>query len=90
MNVHWFNVKESYFNGYRAHIDPFYKDPNGQIMDYKEHETVYTEPYYTDVMRKHIDIEGRKYMFGSNSDWLACKQQLQKLNREGVTVILLK
>ena len=71
-------------------MDPFYKDPNGQIMDYEEHETVYTEPYYTDVMRKHIDIEGWKYMFGSNGDWLVCKQQLQKLNREGVTVILLK
>ena len=71
-------------------MDPFYKDPNGQIMDYEECETVYTEPYYTDVMRKHIGIEGRKYMFGSNGDWLACKQQLQKLNQEGVMVILLK
>ena len=88
--MHWFDVKESYFNGYRSHMDPFYKDPNGQIMDYEERETVYTEPFYTDVMRKHIDIEGWKYMFGSNGDWLACKQQLQKLNREGVTVILLK
>ena len=81
--MHWFDVKESYFNGYRSAMDPFYKDPNGVIFDYEERSTVYSKPFYSEAMKDSIDVEGRKYMFGSNADWQACKQQLQALNSYG-------
>ena len=34
--MHWFDVKDVYFDAYRAHLKGFFKAPGGRIFKYKE------------------------------------------------------
>ena len=90
--MHWFDVKESYFNAYREQMDPFYKDPNGLILDYDEVEQcriLYKEPYYLEEIRDLIEPEGHKYFIATPDDWSCIKRQLRSLKRVGVMVSVL-
>ena len=35
-DLHWLDVKESYFNSYRAHMPGFFKAPGGRMIEYEE------------------------------------------------------
>ena len=35
-NLHWMDVKESYFNSYRAHMPGLFKVPGGCMIEYEE------------------------------------------------------
>ena len=52
-NLHWLNVKESYFNSYRAHMPGFFKAPGGRMIEYEEMKprNLYKKPYT--LTRKH-------------------------------------
>lgn len=84
--MYWVDVRESYFNGYRQCIDPFYKDPFDNICDYSQMKkrAVYHEPFYTGETK--IEPDARVLLMQSNDDYRVIKQQLQKLNRVGVRV----
>ena len=82
-NIYWLDVHESYFNGYRESMDPFYKDPFGHICQYTEMKKriIYKEPFYKEHHKDKIDAEGRKCFLTSNDDYKIMKRQLQILNR---------
>ena len=35
-NLHWLDVKESYFNSYRQNLEDVFKAPGGRIIQYEE------------------------------------------------------
>ena len=47
-NLHWLDIKKSYFNSYRENLEDVFKAPGGRIIQYEEMETeqLYKKPYY--------------------------------------------
>ena len=70
-NMHWFDVRDEYFNAYRA--------PGGRMFKYKETKSrsLYKKPYYTEDDRQYMDEELQKFMFKTNDDMRHCKRILQ-------------
>ena len=88
MNLHWLDVKESYFNSYRQHLEDVFKAPGRRIILYEEMkpEQLYKKPYYQESDSEYIDEEARKFLFGSNEDLKSVKQALQGIKRSMVQV----
>ena len=74
-NLHWLDVKESYFNSYRQNLEDVFKAPGGRIVQYDEMkpEQLYKKPYYRESDREYIDEEARKFLFASNEDLKSVK-----------------
>ena len=91
-NLHWLDVKESYFNSFRAHMPGFFKAPGGRMIEYEEMKprNLYKKPYYREADREYIDEETRKFLFRSNEDYRHCKRRLQELKRSLIQVSYLK
>ena len=89
-NIHFLDVKETYFNGYRSALDSFYKnsDPERRIYDYKKIRIrgVYRPPYYTDADIPKVNQVSRKFFFATNAHYNSCNNKLAKLNRTMTTV----
>ena len=87
-NLHWFDVKENYFNEYRDNMDGFFKAPGGKIKKYDEmkRKNIYKLPYYRESNHSYIDEEARKFLFSSNEDFANCKKICQKLKRSMIQV----
>ena len=92
MNLHFLDVKESYFNSYRNHLEDAFKAPGGRIVQYEEMrlEQLYKKPYYRKSDQEFIDEEARKFLFSSNEDLKNVKRTLQGLIRTMVQVSFLK
>ena len=90
--MHFLDVKESYFNSYRNHLEDVYKAPGSRIVQYEEMrpEQLYKKPYYRESDREFIDEEARKFLFSSNEDLKNVKRTLQGLKRSMVQVSFLK
>ena len=86
--MHWFDVRDEYFDAYRANMEGFFKAPGGRMFKYKETKSrsLYKKPYYTDDDRQYVDEESRKFMFKTNDDMRHCKRILQGMNRSLVQV----
>ena len=82
-NVYFLDVAQTYFDGYRDILDPVYKHAKGWTKTYVKG---YTTPTVDQSMYQKIDIEGKKYLLKSNTDWKSVKQELQKMNRKGMAV----
>ena len=90
-NLHWMDVKESYFNSYRAHMPGLFKAPGGHMTKsytksytkviYKEMKprNLFKKPYYREADREYIDEESQKFLFHSNEDYRHVKCRLQEL-----------
>ena len=87
-NLHWLDVKESYFNSYREKLEDVFKAPGGRIIQYEEmkQEQLYKKPYYRESNREYIDEEARKFLFVSNDDLKNVKRTLQGMKRTMVQV----
>ena len=81
--MHFLDVKESYFNSYRNHLEDVFKAPGGRIVQYEEMrpEQLYKKPYYRELDREFIDEEARKFLFSSNEDLKNVKRTLQGLKK---------
>ena len=88
VNLHWLDVKESYFNSYRQNLEDVFKAPGGCIVQYDEMkpEQLYKKPYYRESDREYIDEEARKFLFASNEDLKSVKRTLQGMKRSMVQV----
>ena len=82
-NIYWLDVRESYFNGYRESMDPFYKDPFGCICQYTEMKKriIYKEPFYKEHDKDKIDAEGRNCFLMSNDDYKIVKKAASKFKQ---------
>ena len=62
-NLHWLDVKESYFNSYHENLEDVFKAPGGRIIQYEEMkpEQLYKKPYYRESNREYINKEARKF-----------------------------
>ena len=82
------DVKESYFNSYRAHMPGLFKAPGGRMIEYEEMKprNLYKKPYYREADREYIDKESWKFLFRSNEDYRHVKCRLQELKRSLVQV----
>ena len=87
-NLHWMDVKESYFNSYRAHMPGLFKVPGGRMIEHEEmkQQNLYKKPYYREVDREYIDEELQKFLFHSNEDYRHVKRRLQEWKRSLVQV----
>ena len=87
-NLHWLDVKESYFNSYHQNLEDVFKAPGGHIIQYEEikPEQLYKKPYYRESDREYIDEETRKFLFASNDDLKNVKRTLQGIKRTMVQV----
>ena len=90
--MYFLDVKETYFQGYRDALDPVYKDPRGKICKYSEmnKKFVYGTPFYNGDEDRKLNIETKKYLFRSNSDWTHVKRIVTDLNRLPVAVSIFK
>ena len=81
--MHFLDVKESYFNSYRNHLEDVFKAPGSCIVQYQEMrpEQLYKKPYYRESDREFIDEEARKFLFSSNEDLKNVKRTLQGIKR---------
>ena len=86
--MHWFDVKDVYFDAYRTHLKGFFKAPGGRIFKYKETKTrkLYKKPYYSAEDKNYVDEESRKFLFKTNDDMRHCKKILQGMSRSLVQV----
>ena len=82
-NLHFLDIQKSYLEGYRDILDPVYKHPKGLTKSYTRG---YNTPSLDAYTQCKIDIEGKKFLMKSNSDWKAVHHELQKLNRKGMSV----
>ena len=89
--MHWFDVRPEYFEAYKKHLDPFFKDPNGVIMDYDEvaQSRIYNEPFYREHEKDVIAPDGRILHMKSQEHWLNVQKQLRSLKCTGVRVSFL-
>ena len=71
--MHWFDVKDVYFDAYRAHLKGFFKVPGGQMFKYRE-------TYYSAEDKDYMDEESRKFLFKTNDDMRHCKKILQGMS----------
>ena len=87
-NLHWLDVKESYFNSYRENLEDVFKAPGVRIIQYEEMklEQLYKKPYYRESDREYINKEARKFLFVSNDDLKNVKRTLQGIKRTMVQV----
>ena len=87
--MHWFDVKDVYFDAYRAHLKGFFKVPGGRIFKYKETKTrkLYEKPYYSAEDKNYIDEESRKFLFKTNDDMRHCKEGIVSRSLVQVSVI---
>ena len=92
MNLHFLDVKESYFHSYRNHLEDVFKAPGGRIVQYEEMrpEQLYKKPYYQESDQEFFDEEARKFLFSSNEDLKNVKRSLQGLKRTMVQVSFFK
>ena len=81
-------MKETYFQGYRDALDPVFKDPRGRICQYTDmkQKVVYGRPYYDEEANRRLNIEAKKFLFRSNSDWNNVKKIITDINRLPVSV----
>ena len=88
MNLHWFDVRESYFNAYCQHLGGGYRAPEGKIYDYDEvkKSAMYQKPFYKEMDKNFADEEAHRYLFKSNEDWNSVKKTLQSMKRTLVPV----
>ena len=88
--MHWFDVRDIYFDTYRDNMEAFFKAPGGKIFRHKETKVRkgYEKPYYSAEDKEHVDEESRKFMFKSNDDKRHCKRIIQGLSRSLVQVSL--
>ena len=86
--MHWFDMKDVYFDAYRAHLKGFFKAPGGQMFKYREMKTrkLYEKPYYSAEDKDYVDEESRKFLFRTNDDMRHCKKILQGMSRSLVQV----
>ena len=86
--MHWFDMKDVYFDAYRAHLKGFFKAPGGQIFKYKETKTrkLYEKPYYSAEDKNYVDEESWKFLFKTNDDMRHCKKILQGMSHSLVQV----
>ena len=89
--MHWFDVRPEYFEAYKKHLDPFFKDPNGVIMDYDEvaQSRIYNEPFYREHEKDLIAPDGRILHMKSQEHWLNVQKQLRSLKCTGLRVSFL-
>ena len=87
-NLHWLDVKESYFNSYHEILEDVFKALGGRIIQYEDMklEQLYKKPYYRESDREYIDEEARKFLFASNDDLKNVKRTLQGIKRTMVQV----
>ena len=86
--MHWFDVKDVYFDAYRANLKGFFKAPGGRMFKYKETKTrkLYEKLYYSAEDKNYVDEESRKFLFKTNDDMRHCKKILQGMSRSLVQV----
>ena len=86
--MHWFDVRPEYFDAYRKHLDPFFKDPNGVIMNYDEvvKSRIYDEPFYKESEKDLIAPDGRLLHLRNQEHWLNVQNQLRSLKCTGMRV----
>ena len=89
--MHWFDVKDVYFDAYRAHLKGFFKVLGGRMFKYKEMKTrkLYEKPYYSAEDKDYMDEEPRKFLFKTNDDMRHCKKILQGMSHSLVQVSLI-
>ena len=88
-NIHFLDVRESYFDGYREKLDSFFKSAGGEDpKNYQDTRTksVYRERFYSEEQMDKVDAEARKFLFYSNADFANVKRQLQAMKRVLVKV----
>ena len=75
------DVKESYFNSYRAYMPGLFKAPGGRMIEYEEMKprNLYKKPHYREADIEYIDEESQKFLFHSNEDYRHVKRRLQEL-----------
>ena len=86
--MHWFDVKDIYFDAYRENLKGFFKVPGGRIFKYKETKTrkLYEKLYYSAEDKNYVDEESRKFLFKTNDDMRHCKRILQGMSLSLVQV----
>ena len=86
--MHWFDVKDVYFDAYRVHLKGFFKVLGGRMFKYKETKTrkLYEKPYYSAEDKDYVDEESRKFLFKTNDDMRHCKKILQGMSHSLVQV----
>ena len=59
--IHFFDVRENYFNAYLDRMDDFFKGKDKTISTFEEsrQESVYKEPYYTEEQNELISEQAR-------------------------------
>ena len=89
--MHWFDVRDNYFDAYRDNMEGFFKAPGGKIFKHRETRARkgYQQPYYSADDKKYVDEESRKFMFRSDDDKRHCKRIVQGLSHSLVQVSLL-
>ena len=80
--MHWFDMKDVYFDAYRIHLKGFFKVLGGRMFKYKETKTrkLYEKPYYSAEDKDYVE-ESRKFLFKTNDDMRHCKKILQGMSR---------
>ena len=88
-NIHWFDVRESYFNGFRQNLSSFFKAHEGMICEYDEMKktSLYCKPFYREHEKDLVMEEARQFLFWSNKDYSDMKQKCQGFGRTMVQVI---
>ena len=89
-NLYFTDVREDYFEGYRTHLHPFYKDKDGVIVDYEEMspDFLYRKPLYTQKQMKSISLEAQRLVMYNNKDYEKIKKKLQEMGRTEDYVII--
>lgn len=90
--LHFLDVRETYFDAYRAVMNPFFKDPNGLICDYKvmKKKAVYKQPFYSEGDKNKVSDEGRKLLLRTNADLSDIRRLLKSYHRTAVQVNLIQ
>ena len=86
--MNFYDVRDSYFDGYRTVMNPFFKDPAGKICNYTEMKkrAVYHTPFYNDADRNSVGEEARKFIMYSNADWQKTDKYVRNLGQTPVQV----
>ena len=86
--MHWFDVRDIYFDTYRENMEGFFKAPGDKIFRHRETKARkgYEKPYYSEEDKLHVDEESRKFMFKTDDDKRHCKRIVQGLSHSLVQV----
>ena len=86
--MHFFDVRETYFDAYQNVMNPIYKDPHRKICIYTEMKkaAVYNSPYYSGDDQQCICQEARKFVMRSDGDRTKISTLVRNYGRSPVQV----